>query len=79
MSNHDDVDMFSPEDITVIYAAYTSALDEIQESEEYFALSPRDLRRRVASAVIAEAQRGITDKNALKCAGLEAIAVCRSA
>ena len=63
---------FGPERVARVARAFGAALSSITE-HDYAGIPPLDLRRIVASGIIAEAQRGGNDPERLRQAGIEAL------
>ena len=65
--------VFGPSEIANLTAAYSSALSSIQERPESLAVSGHELRRQIASQIIAGASRGEKDPELLAEAALAAL------
>ena len=63
---------FGPERVAGVARAFEAALSSIME-HDYPEIPALDLRRIVASGIIAEAQRGENDPERLRQAGIEAL------
>src|SRR3569833_3428452 len=64
---------FGPSELDAVSAAKELALAEISEGSSSEELSGREIRRRMAAAIISEARAGVFDRDQLKSAGLRAV------